>query len=85
MQLKHASLVLSLLAAFSANAFAQSCPANGTGLSYPDTRKVEQKDSYHGTVIADPYRWLEDADSADTKAWVEAQNKVTQSVLGQIP
>jgi prolyl oligopeptidase len=85
MQMKHASLVLSLLAAFSANACAQSCPASGNALSYPDTRKVEQKDTYHGTVIADPYRWLEDADSAETKAWVDAQNKVTQSVLGQIP
>jgi prolyl oligopeptidase len=53
-------------------------------LKYPTTKRVEHVDTYHGTVVADPYRWLEDPDSADTKAWVEAQNKVTFGFLEDI-
>ena len=54
-------------------------------LVYPNTGKSNQVDDYHGTTIADPYRWLEDLDSDDTRAWVEAQNKVTFAWLAQIP
>lgn len=54
-------------------------------LAYPDTRKIDQLDDYHGITVADPYRWLEDPDSEDTKAWVEAQNRVTFGYLEQIP
>ncbi len=54
-------------------------------IEYPKTKKVEQTDDYHGTKISDPYRWLEDDNSAETKAWVEAQNKVTFDYLNQIP
>ena len=54
-------------------------------LSYPRTRKVNQVDTYFGTKIADPYRWLEDDNAAETKAWVEAQNKVTFGYLGKLP
>ena len=54
-------------------------------LSYPQTRKVDQVDIYHGQRIADPYRWLEDDNSADTKAWVQAQNAVTERFLAAMP
>ena len=54
-------------------------------LNYPQTRKGDQVDDYHGVKVADPYRWLEDDRSAETAAWVEAENKVTFGYLEQIP
>src|SRR5262245_59521255 len=54
-------------------------------IQYPKTRKVDHVDSYHGTGVADPYRWLEDDRSAETAKWVEEQNKVTFSYLEKIP
>ncbi len=52
---------------------------------YPVTAEVAQVDDYHGISVADPYRWLEDLDSADTAAWVEAQNEVSFSYLEDLP
>jgi len=52
--------------------------------NYPKTPKVEQIDNYHGVKVEDSYRWLEDPDSAETKAWVEAQNEVAFEFLEQI-
>ncbi|MBK8610766.1 MAG: S9 family peptidase [Chitinophagaceae bacterium] len=54
-------------------------------LKYPVTKKINQVDDYFGTKVSDPYRWLEDDKSAETKSWVDAQNKVTQDYLEQIP
>jgi prolyl oligopeptidase len=54
-------------------------------LPYPQTKKGNVTDTYFGATVPDPYRWLEDDVSAETKAWVQAQNKVTQNYLGQIP
>ena len=54
-------------------------------LTYPQTRQIEQTDNYHGTVVADSYRWLEDDNAPETKAWVAAQNAVTFGYLEQIP
>ncbi len=54
-------------------------------LAYPATMKIEHTDDYHGTKVADPYRWLEDETSAETAAWVEAQNAVTFPYLERIP
>ncbi|MSQ78973.1 MAG: S9 family peptidase [Flavobacteriaceae bacterium] len=52
---------------------------------YPKTKKGTQTDNYHGTTVADPYRWLEDDTAATTKAWVKQQNAITQKYMDQIP
>lgn len=54
-------------------------------LNYPETKKTNTVDNYHGTQVADPYRWLEDDKSEETKAWVQEQNKVTNALFSQIP
>ncbi len=56
-----------------------------TGYKYPETRKVEQTDDFFGTKVSDPYRWLEDDNSAETGKWVDAQNDVTYAYLAAIP
>ncbi len=54
-------------------------------IQYPTTKKGETTEDYHGTKVADPYRWLEDDNSEETKAWVQAQNKVTFDYLATLP
>src|SRR5687768_13001755 len=58
---------------------------NVSRIAYPETRKTAHVDSLHGDVVADPYRWLEDVDSPDTKAWVQQQNAVTFGYLETLP
>ena len=53
-------------------------------LVYPDSPRGDAVDVYHGVTIADPYRWLEDMDSAQTRGWIEAQNRITFAHLEQI-
>jgi prolyl oligopeptidase len=60
-------------------------PSPAAEFHYPATKHVDQKDDYHGTVVADPFRWLEDDTSPQTKAWVDAENKVTFGYLEKIP
>ncbi|MEP7168939.1 MAG: prolyl oligopeptidase family serine peptidase [Bacteroidota bacterium] len=54
-------------------------------IKYPVTKKVDQKDTYFNTVVEDPYRWLEDDNSAETAAWVKEENKVTGDYFSKIP
>jgi prolyl oligopeptidase len=63
------------------------CSAFAEPIKYPDTRREDRIDKLHGVDVPDPYRWLEDdvRKSADVKAWVEAQNKVTSAYLEAIP
>lgn len=58
---------------------------NRANINYPETKKVDQVDDYFGVKIDDPYRWLEDDNSPETAAWVEAQNKTTFDYLETIP
>ena len=51
----------------------------------PATRTDNVEEDFHGTKIVDPYRWLEDQNSPETRAWIEAENKCTESFLDQIP
>jgi prolyl oligopeptidase len=51
----------------------------------PPTRREEVRETLHGTEITDPYRWLEDQKSPETRAWIDAQNTYTQSLLNKIP
>jgi prolyl oligopeptidase len=59
--------------------------ASAQNWNYPNTRKSDQLDDYHGIKVADPYRWLEDDNSAETGAWVKAENEVTFGYLDKIP
>lgn len=52
---------------------------------YPKPQRSSQVDNFHGTMVADPYRWMEDTESADTRAWIDAQNRLTDSYLATIP
>ena len=53
--------------------------------NYPITKKSDVEDDFHGTSVPDSYRWLEDADDPQVKAWTEAQNQLARAYLDQIP
>src|SRR5712671_2481262 len=77
---RYATILFSLILIMTFSSAAQTAP-----LTYPQPRRGDQVDDYHGTKVADPYRWLEDTDSAETHDWVEAENKLTFGYLEQIP
>ncbi len=56
-----------------------------TPFTYPAARESDQTDTYHGTEVADPYRWLEDPDSEESRAWIEAENALSFGFLEKIP
>jgi len=67
------------------NADDKTTDANtSTGLEYPMAHRSDHADNYHGTTVPDPYRWLEDPDSEPTRAWVDAQVRLTTSYLEPI-
>lgn len=78
-----------LLCAFALLAFAIALfaadDAPTPALTYPHAKTVNQIDDYHGIKVPDPYRWLEDTDSPETREWIEAENKLTFQYLEQIP
>ncbi|MFT3745760.1 MAG: prolyl oligopeptidase family serine peptidase [Pyrinomonadaceae bacterium] len=73
------SIVFMIVSAF----LTVSVPAQK--FDYPKPRRGDQVDDYSGVKVADPYRWMEDTESAETKAWIEAENKLTNSYLSTIP
>ena len=83
-----------MLAATGVSASAQSAPAGqpAPGVpaatvrpNYPSTRRSDQVDTYFGTSVADPYRWLEDTDAPETTDWVQRENAVTNAYLASLP
>ena len=54
-------------------------------LNYPKTKKVDQTDNYHGTKVADPFRWLEDDHSLETQSWIMQENVLTEKYMSTIP
>jgi len=77
-----------LLAAWLAASFLAAraaAPMRPQRLSYPPAPRGPVVDTYHGTAVADPYRWLEDLDSPDTRKWVEAEATLTRTYFAAIP
>jgi len=70
-------LIFTFIMAMSMTTFSQ--------IQYPETKKADQQDDYFGTIVKDPYRWLEDDNSEETKAWVKEENAVTDQYFSQIP
>jgi prolyl oligopeptidase len=60
-------------------------PATRAGLAYPQARTGDVVETHHGTRVADPYRWLEDMDSAETRAWVAGENALTDAYFAGLP
>jgi len=80
------SLVRSLAGGlFLTGMFTSAVSAPAQTLQYPAARKSDVVDDYHGTRVADPYRWLEDPDSPESRVWIEAQNRLTAAYLAEIP
>lgn len=65
--------------------FSLSLPVHATSWTYPPARRDTLVENYHGTSVADPYRWLEDPAHPDTETWVKAQNRLTQDFLKSVP
>jgi prolyl oligopeptidase len=72
-----------VIISFLALSFMTSCSEKP--IQYPTTKKVDVKDTIFGTVVEDPYRWLEDDNSAETADWVKAQNRLTFGYLEKLP
>src|SRR2546426_4177152 len=80
------SLLRSLAGGFPLTGFFRGgAPAGAQTLQYPAARKSDVVDDYHGTRVPDPYRWLEDPDSPESRAWIEAQNRLTAAYVAEIP
>ena len=72
---------LAAVLAASFGAAVVSAESHAAATVYPKARKADVVDTYHGTKVADPYRWLENADDPETVAWVDAENALTRSML----
>ncbi|MDP9012709.1 MAG: prolyl oligopeptidase family serine peptidase [Pseudomonadota bacterium] len=66
------------------NGIAPAIPAAAASLAYPAARRGTQTDDYHGTKVSDPYRWMEDIDSPETRSWVAAQADLSREFLDSI-
>jgi prolyl oligopeptidase len=87
LNMKYAFLIITtfLIASCSTKPEAWKNPNPAIDVKYPETKKIETTENFHGTDIRENYRWLEDDMAPETKEWVEAQNKVTFGYLDKIP
>jgi prolyl oligopeptidase len=82
--MKVSAALLTLFALLTCSCSPTAVKKSSSTLPYPATRQDTVVETLHGTPVADPYRWLEDDNAAETKTWVEAQNQVTFRYLGTI-
>lgn len=75
------SLALLVLGAF----LAAASPVSAQKWEYPKAHRAGQVDDFHGVKVNDPYRWMEDTESPEMRAWIEAENKLTFDYLGAVP
>src|SRR5437879_4094736 len=80
-----ASLIAACAVAAAAQAADRAAGAGAAPLAYPSANRANHIDDYHGIKVADPYRWLEDIDSPETRKWVEAEAKLADDYLAGIP
>src|ERR1700730_1468962 len=87
MSRKRGGLILGVCAAGSVAALCAATPVRRPHdrLSHPTAARGSVVEQYHGTAIADPYRWLEDLDSPATRAWVSAEARLTHTYLEALP
>ena len=83
--IRPAAVVIVALSAAALSAAAVSAAESSFKMQYPATEKVEHVDEYHGVKVPDPYRWLEDTDSPQTRQWIERQNELTFGYLKNLP
>ncbi len=81
MKLFYLAIGLALLSACSSN---KEENKETVKIQYPETKRGDVTEDYFGTKVADPYRWLEDENSAETKSWIEAQRKTTKEYIANI-
>ena len=67
------------------SAQSSSAQTPAASIQYPAAHTVDQVDTYFGTKVADPYRWMENVDSPEVKTWVDAENTLTHSILDKVP
>ena len=77
--------ILILVTAISFMLLTQKCQQHNTKIVYPKANKTDSVDVYFGHEVSDPYRWMEDDNSEETAKWVEAENKITNKYLADIP
>jgi prolyl oligopeptidase len=79
--MKNSTLFLSLLFMV----ILSSCEQKNATIAYPDAATVDTVRTYFGVDVPEPYAWLENDTSAETEAWVKAENEITQNYLAKIP